>query len=151
MDNPTNYISIISAIVSILGAIAALYGVLYKLKPEKQKINSEATSSISDAAESVATGARVTVEMLSNAVKDLERKIHDERIVSKKEIADLNREIREEREARLILESALVIEKQARIRAEKKITVMQRYIEDLLEQMKKANITPSNPIVFEDD
>jgi len=135
------FVTIVGSIVSVLGAIVTLS----KLNPEKRKLEADAGSSIGDAAQSVADGARVTVTMLMDVKKELEDGIKKERELHKKEIGQLREELRQERQARVRLQKELGQERLARINAENKMMAFQKWLNALLAQLEKAEITPAPP------
>lgn len=143
MEDPNN-ILILALISTIISVIAAMIS-LWKLKPEIKKLESDSSSSIGEAAESVATGARVTVDMLMSVKKELEENLKAERETAKAEIAALRNEVKIERDARILLQLELDVEKAARIKAENKMKIFQIWINALLEQLDSAGIPPTQP------
>lgn len=140
-----NNISIVSAILSLVGAVVTIYLSIYKAKPEREKIKADAGSSIGDAAQSVADGARVTVEMLMNVKKDLEESLKRERVSYQAELKQVRDELKDERHARVRLQNELAQERQARIKAENKMVAFEKWLNQLLAQLEKADIVPAPP------
>ena len=74
MEDPNNWVvwvSIGGGIVGMLGAITTTYMLFYKAPSERKRTDSESIQAIADASESVATGARVSSEVMQNALAAL--------------------------------------------------------------------------------
>lgn len=126
-ENSSVYISIASLILSMIGAVIAIY----KAKPEKKKLEADGNSSIADAAESIAGAAKITNEQLLLRIDEMNN-----------QVGLLKDQVRAEHDARLLLEEKLLSETQSRIKAERRISYLQVYINELQKLMDKANLTP---------
>lgn len=74
MEDPNNWavwVSIGGGIVGMLGAITTIYMLFYKAPSERKRTDSESIQAIADASESVATGARVSSEVMQQALAAL--------------------------------------------------------------------------------
>ena len=138
------------ALISVVGAIITIY----RFKPEVKKINSEAhkndgeaSSAIGEAAESIANAAKVSNEQLMYRLSDLDKQFHEHKKDAQKEIEALKFTVRFERQKRIDIEKRLILESQARVRAESKITALQGYIEQLKTLMRNANVPVPPPFV----
>lgn len=138
------------ALISVVGAIITII----RFKPEVKKINSEAhkndgeaSSAIGEAAESIANAAKVSNEQLMYRLGDLDKQFNDYKKEAKKEIEELKLTVRFERQKRIDIEKRLILESQARVRAESKITALQGYIEQLKTLMRNANVPVPPPFV----
>lgn len=138
------------ALISVVGAIITII----RFKPEVKKINSEAhkndgeaSSAIGEAAESIANAAKVSNEQLMYHLGDLDKQFNDYKKEAKKEIEELKLTVRFERQKRIDIEKRLILESQARVRAESKITALQGYIEQLKTLMRNANVPVPPPFV----
>lgn len=74
MEDPNNWavwVSIGGGIVGMLGAITTIYMLFYKAPSERKRTDSESIQAIADASESVATGAKVSSEVMQQALAAL--------------------------------------------------------------------------------
>lgn len=148
MENPNTYpdwfviVTIVSAVITTLGALASILERLSKNRAEKRKINNEADSALSEAVENIADGANVTIGLFKQVMNEQAARWAKERDAFLLEISDVKEQLGQEKQARLNLETDILMEKKARIEAEKKMTALQGYIEELKTLMRKANIEP---------
>ena len=148
MENPNTYpdwfvvITIISAFITTLGALASIFERITKNRAEKRKIDSEADSALSTAVENIADSANMTIGLFKQVMTEQSERWEKEKENLLIEIADVKQQLGKEQQARLSLETDILMEKKARIEAEKKMTALQGYIEELKTLMRKANIEP---------
>lgn len=141
--------TLLAWIPAIISIVVMVVNVL-KYKPEKKKTEADTASSLAEGAESIANGAKISNEMLLERIKEGELRADKFEKDADRKINELTNLLRVERDARISLEVKLLNETAARLRAERLISALQEYIEELKALMRTKDLSPP-PFDYVDD